>query len=100
MQEYLTFLMGVFPLFVMIVLILKLKTPIHYAVIITLILTLLVAVFMQHTPLLTLGSICTWIWCRQRSVADCYRHPWGDLQLQPDAEDRQHERAARYFGQY
>ncbi len=56
MQEYLTFLMGVFPLFVMIVLILKLKTPIHYAVIITLILTLLVAVFMQHTPLLTLGS--------------------------------------------
>lgn len=56
MQEYLQFLLGVSPLLVMIFLILKVKTPIHYAVIVTLLLSLGVAAFFWHTPLQTLTS--------------------------------------------
>lgn len=56
MPAYLSFILGVLPLAVMIILILKLKTPIHYAVLITLALTLVVTGLYWHTPLQTLGS--------------------------------------------
>lgn len=56
MHDYLLFMLGISPLLVMIILILKVKMPIHYAVIATLILTLFVAALFWHTPLQTLGS--------------------------------------------
>ncbi|AIJ08532.1 MULTISPECIES: L-lactate permease [Edwardsiella] len=56
MPAYLPFFLGILPLAVMIVLILKLKTPIHLAVLITLALTLAVTGLYWHTPLQTLGS--------------------------------------------
>ncbi len=56
MNDYLLFLLGVFPLLVMIVLILKVKTPIHYAVLVTLAITLAFAWLFWDTPLQTLGS--------------------------------------------
>ncbi|BES85185.1 L-lactate permease [Pectobacterium araliae] len=55
MHDYLYFLLGSFPLLVMIVLILKIKMPIHYAVLITLTLTVMIAALFWHTPLKTLG---------------------------------------------
>ncbi|MEQ9885632.1 L-lactate permease [Pectobacterium zantedeschiae] len=55
MHDYLYFLLGSFPLLVMIVLILKIKTPIHHAVLITLTLTVTIAALFWHTPLKTLG---------------------------------------------
>ncbi|MBO2554320.1 L-lactate permease [Shewanella algae] len=56
MHEYLLFSLGVLPLLVMILLILKIKMPIHQAVLITLLLTLVEATIFWHTPALTLGS--------------------------------------------
>ncbi|MGY0147457.1 L-lactate permease [Edwardsiella tarda] len=56
MPAYLPFLLGILPLVVMIILILKVKTPIHYAVLLTLALTLAVTGLYWHTPLQTLGS--------------------------------------------
>ncbi len=55
MHDYLYFLLGSLPLLVMIVLILKIKTPIHHAVLITLVLTLVITAVFWHTPLRTLG---------------------------------------------
>ncbi|WP_113627860.1 L-lactate permease [Pectobacterium peruviense] len=55
MHDYLYFLLGSFPLLVMIVLILKIKMPIHHAVLITLTLTVVIAALFWHTPLRTLG---------------------------------------------
>ncbi|MEH2921434.1 L-lactate permease [Samsonia erythrinae] len=55
MHDYLYFLLGSFPLIVMIVLILKIKIPIHYAVLITLALTAIITAIFWHTPLQTLG---------------------------------------------
>ncbi|GAB1105765.1 MAG: L-lactate permease [Shewanella algae] len=56
MHEYLLFSLGVLPLLVMILLILKIKMPIHQAVLITLLLTLVEATIFWHTPAQTLGS--------------------------------------------
>lgn len=55
MHDYQLFLLGLTPLLVMIILILKIKMPIHYAVIITLILTLVLTKFFWHTPTQNLG---------------------------------------------
>ncbi|KML68010.1 L-lactate permease [Pectobacterium peruviense] len=55
MHDYLYFLLGSFPLLVMIVLILKIKMPIHHAVLITLTLTVIITALFWHTPLRTLG---------------------------------------------
>lgn len=55
MPEYLSFLLGIIPLAALIVMILKLKTPIHYAVIISLIITLVLAGIFWKTPLQSLS---------------------------------------------
>ncbi len=56
MHEYLLFSLSVLPLLVMILLILKINMPIHQAVLITLLLTLVEATIFWHTPAQTLGS--------------------------------------------
>lgn len=60
MHDYFPFFLGIFPLLVMIVLILKIKTPIHYAVLITLALTLLITYLFWHTSVRTLGLAITY----------------------------------------
>ncbi|AKJ43023.1 L-lactate permease [Pragia fontium] len=55
MSEYLSFLLGIIPLIAMIVMILKIKTPIHYAVIISLMITLIIAGIFWKTPLQNLS---------------------------------------------
>lgn len=45
MHDYLFFLLGLTPLLVMIILILKIKMPIHYAVLSTLFITLILGFF-------------------------------------------------------
>lgn len=56
MNEYVLFILGVAPLLIMVALILKFKTPIHYAMLVTLVLSLLVAWGIWHAPLQTLTS--------------------------------------------
>ncbi|MTH46174.1 L-lactate permease [Intestinirhabdus alba] len=56
MHEYLLFSLGVAPLLLMVFLILKIKMPIHYSVLITLALTCVLTFFFWHTPLKTLES--------------------------------------------
>ncbi|MEI7063360.1 L-lactate permease [Dickeya chrysanthemi] len=56
MYEYLQFSLGVLPLLVMIILILKIKMPIHYSVLITLAITAILSLTVWHTPLQTLDS--------------------------------------------
>ncbi|MCD1125047.1 L-lactate permease [Jinshanibacter sp. LJY008] len=55
MSESLSFILGVIPLVALIVMILKIKTPIHYAVIISLIITLALAGFFWKTPVQSLS---------------------------------------------
>lgn len=43
MSEYISFLLGIIPLVALIIMILKIKTPIHYAVVISLVLTVILA---------------------------------------------------------
>lgn len=59
MSEYLSFFLGIIPLIAMIVMILKIKTPIHYAVIISLVITLAIAGIFWHTPVqnLTMSTL-------------------------------------------
>lgn len=56
MHEYLLFALGVFPLLLMVFLILKVKTPVHYSVLITLALTCALTMLFWHTSTQTLGS--------------------------------------------
>ncbi|WP_199635549.1 L-lactate permease [Serratia sp. PAMC26656] len=56
MHGYLLFLLGLTPLLVMIILILKIKMPIHCAVLATLLLTLFLSAFIWHTPLQNLRA--------------------------------------------
>ncbi|MCW2481426.1 L-lactate permease [Candidatus Symbiopectobacterium sp. NZEC135] len=60
MHDYFPFFLGIFPLLVMIVLILKIKTPIHYAVLITLALTLIITYLFWNTSVRTLGLAITY----------------------------------------
>ncbi len=60
MLDYFPFFLGILPLLVMIVLILKIKTPIHYAVLITLALTLIITYLFWHTSVRTLGLAITY----------------------------------------
>ncbi|MCM4471465.1 L-lactate permease, partial [Escherichia coli] len=55
MHQYLLFLLGLTPLLTMIILILKVKMPIHYAVLSTLFITLILATLFWHTPVQDLG---------------------------------------------
>ncbi|GKX55296.1 L-lactate permease [Leminorella grimontii] len=55
MSEYLSFFLGIIPLIAMIVMILKLKTPIHYAVLISLAITLAIAGIFWSTPVQSLS---------------------------------------------
>ena len=55
MSEDVSFLLGIIPLIALIIMILKIKTPIHYAVIISLIITLLIAGIFWKTPLQNLS---------------------------------------------
>jgi lactate permease len=79
MHDYLYFLLGSLPLLVMIVLILKIKTPIHHAVLITLVLTLVITAVFWHTPLRTLGLAVSY--GVLKGLADYHRHSRGYLQL-------------------
>lgn len=54
MHDYLLFLLGLTPLLAMIILILKVKMPIHYAVLSTLLITLILGEFSGRRQL--------WIW--------------------------------------
>ncbi|ANE73893.1 L-lactate permease [Dickeya solani] len=56
MSEYLQFSLGVLPLLIMIILILKIKMPIHHSVLITLVITAILSVTVWHTSLQTLSS--------------------------------------------
>ncbi|QDX29847.1 L-lactate permease [Dickeya poaceiphila] len=56
MYDYLQFSLGVLPLLIMIILILKIKMPIHHSVLITLVITAILSVIVWHTPLQTLSS--------------------------------------------
>ncbi|HFD9220189.1 TPA: L-lactate permease [Salmonella enterica] len=56
MHEYSLFALSVVPLLLMVFLILKVKTPIHYSVLITLVLTCGLTMVFWHTPAQTLGS--------------------------------------------
>ncbi|UCZ74924.1 L-lactate permease [Dickeya zeae] len=56
MYEYLQFSLGVLPLVIMIILILKIKMPIHHSVLITLVITAILSMTVWHMPLQTLGS--------------------------------------------
>ncbi|EFF3626790.1 L-lactate permease, partial [Escherichia coli] len=55
MHQYLLFLLGLTPLLTMIILILKVKMPIHYAVLSTLFITLILATSFWHTSVQDLG---------------------------------------------
>ena len=57
MNTYTLFILAVLPLVVMIILILKVKTPIQYAVLITLALTAGLTMWFWHLPARTLGSL-------------------------------------------
>ncbi|UXY12765.1 L-lactate permease [Kosakonia sp. ML.JS2a] len=56
MHEYLLFIVGLIPLLLMVFLILKIKMPVHYSVLITLALTYVLALLFWHTPMPTLES--------------------------------------------
>lgn len=55
MHDYLLFLLGLTPLLAMIILILKVKMPIHYAVLSTLFITLILGGFFWNTPVQDMG---------------------------------------------
>lgn len=56
MHDYLVFLLGLTPLLAMIILILKVKMPIHYAVLSTLLITLILGGVFWQTPVMDMGS--------------------------------------------
>ena len=56
MHDYLLFLLGLTPLLAMIILILKVKMPIHYSVLSTLLLTLILGGVFWQTPVMDMGS--------------------------------------------
>ena len=56
MHDYLLFLLGLTPLLAMIILILKVKMPIHYAVLSTLLITLILGGVFWQTPVMDMGS--------------------------------------------
>lgn len=56
MHDYLLFLLGITPLLAMIILILKVKMPIHYAVLSTLLITLILGGVFWQTPVMDMGS--------------------------------------------
>lgn len=55
MTEYISFLLGIIPLAALIILILKIKMPIHLSVLISLALTWIIAALYWHTPLQNLA---------------------------------------------
>ena len=78
MHDYLLFLLGLTPLLAMIILILKVKMPIHYAVLSTLLITLILGGVFWQTPVMDMGS---GIRHNQRFVANCDCYPRCHLQL-------------------